>query len=139
MSGQAGRDVLIRLGDGASPEGFVTVAGIRTKTFNLKSPAADATAADSPEGWREMIAGAGVKSVSVKGAGVFKDGASDARLRQVFFAGEAVTAELVVPDFGRLSGPFIVDELKYGGSHDGEATMELALESAGLIGFAEIV
>jgi len=138
MSGQAGRDVLIRLGDGASPEGFVTVAGIRTKSFTLKSPAADATAADSPEGWREMIAGAGVKSISVKGAGVFKDAASDARLREIFFAGEAVSAELIVPDFGRLTGAFIVSELKYGGAHDGEATMELALESAGLISFAEI-
>lgn len=139
MSGQAGRDVLIRLGDGASPEGFVTVAGIRTKTFSLKAPAADATAADSPEGWREMIAGAGVKTVSVKGAGVFKDAASDARMRQVFFDGEAVNTELVVPDFGILSGAFIVDELKYGGAHDGEATMEITLESAGLISFAEIV
>ena len=138
MSGQAGRDVLIRLGDGASPEGFVTVAGIRTKSFTLKSPAADATAADSPEGWREMIAGAGMKSISVKGAGVFKDAASDARLREIFFAGEAVSAELILPDFGRLVGAFIVSELKYGGAHDGEATMELALESAGLISFAEI-
>lgn len=135
MAGQRGRDVLIRVGDGADPEAFVTVAGIRTKTFRLQAQSVDGTSADSEGGWQEIIAGAGVKSASVKGAGVFKDAASDARFRAAFFAGEAVSLELVVPDFGTLSGPFHIGELTYGGAHDGEATFEVTLSSAGAISF----
>lgn len=136
MSGQRGRDVLVRVGDGAVPESFVTVAGIRTKSLRLSAGSVDGTSAESPEGWREIIAGAGVKSAQVKGAGVFKDAASDARLRAVFFAGEAVNAELVVPDFGTLRGAFVIESLAYGGDHDGEASFEMTLASAGALSFA---
>lgn len=37
MSGQKGRDVLIKIGDGEDPEVFVTVAGIRAKTISLNA------------------------------------------------------------------------------------------------------
>lgn len=136
MTGQRGRDVLVRVGDGGVPEGFVTVAGLRTRTLRLSAGSVEATSADSPEGWRELLAGAGVKSAQVRGAGVFKDAASDARLRAAFFAGQAVNLELVIPDFGSLTGPFVIESLAYGGEHDGEATMEMTLASAGLISFA---
>jgi TP901-1 family phage major tail protein len=135
MSGQKGRDVLVRVGDGAVPERFVAVAGLRARTIRLSAGNVDATSADSPEGWRELIAGAGVKSAQVRGAGVFKDAQSDALMRAAFFAGRAVNLELVIPDFATLSGPFVIESLSYGGEHDGEATIEMGLASAGLIGF----
>lgn len=135
MAGQAGRDVLIKVGDGASPEGFATVAGIRTKTFTLSANAADATTADSEGGWRELLAGSGVKRVEVAGSGVFKDAASDARLRAALFGGSALNMQLVMPDFGVLGGPFVVSELSYGGEHDGEATFSVRLNSAGVVTF----
>ena len=77
---------IIKIGDGGAPESFVTVAGIRAKTISLNARAVDGTSGESPQAWRELIAGAGVKSASVSGAGVFKDAQSDAMLQQVFFA-----------------------------------------------------
>lgn len=136
MAGQAGCDVLIKAGDGGSPEAFATVAGVRTKTFTLSASAVDATTADSEDRWRELLSGSGVKRVEVSGAGVFKDAASDARLRAAFFGGEALSLQLVVPDFGVLSGRFVVSELSYGGEHDGEATFSVRLNSAGPVAFA---
>ncbi|MEQ1810693.1 MAG: phage major tail protein, TP901-1 family [Terricaulis sp.] len=135
MSGQKGRDVLIKIADG---EGFVTVAGIRAKTISLNARTVDGTSGESPEAWRELIAGAGVKSASVSGAGVFKDAGSDALIQQIFFTQAAATFQLVIPDFGTLSGPFLVEALDYSGDHDGEAAFAITLASAGALSFAAL-
>lgn len=136
MAGQKGRDVLIKIGDGDDPETFVTVAGVRAKTISLNARTVDGTSGESAEAWRELIAGAGVKSASVSGAGVFKDAASDAALQQCFFAQTARTFQLVIPDFGVLEGPFLVEALDYSGDHDGEAAFAVTLASAGVLAFA---
>jgi TP901-1 family phage major tail protein len=136
MAGQAGRDVLLKISDGATPPVFTTIAGLRAKTIALSARTVDATAADSPGAWRELLAGAGVKEASVSGSGVFKDAASDALVRGSFFAQDARVWRLVLPDFGTLEGPFQIAALEYGGAHDGEATFSMTLSSAGQIGFA---
>lgn len=136
MAGR-GRDVLIRIGDGGSPEGFVTVAGIRARTITLSAGLVDATTAESVDAWRVLIASAGVKRAEVAGSGVFADGASDARIRSAYFNGEAAAYRLVIADFGVLAGPFVIAELAYGGSHDDEATFSIRLASAGVITFEE--
>jgi len=135
MAGQKGRDVLIKIGDGGSPEAFVTVAGVRAKTISLNARTVDGTSGESTDAWRELIAGAGVKSASVSGAGVFKDASSDGLIQQAFFAQSAKTFELVVPGFGVLSGPFLIEALDYSGDHDGEAAFAITLASAGALTF----
>jgi TP901-1 family phage major tail protein len=133
MAGQKGRDVLLKIDDGAS--GFVTLAGIRASRIALSAGAVDGTALDSPEAWRELVAGAGVKAAKVTGRGVFKDAASDARMRAVFFAGETPEWRLVVPGFGVMVGAFLITELTWSGDYDGEAAFSVALESAGQVTF----
>ena len=138
MSGQKGRDVLIQIGDGAEPEVFTTIAGIRAKTISLNARTVDGTSGESVEAWRELIAGAGVKSASVSGAGVFKDAASDAMLRETFFAQAARSFQLVIPSFGTLAGSFLVESLDYAGDHDGEAAFAITLASAGVLSFTAL-
>ena len=72
---------------------------------------------------------------SLSGSGIFKDAASDASLRQVFFDCRIVAFQAVIPDFGIVTGPFQVTALEYGGEHNGEVTFEATLESAGALGF----
>lgn len=133
MGAQMGRDLLLKLD---SLTGFETVAGLRATRIALSSGMAETTTAESPGRWRELLAGAGVQSVSISGSGVFKDAASDARLREAFFAGTAPLCQIVIPDFGTLEGRFLISGIEYAGRHDGEATYEVTLESAGAIGFA---
>ena len=95
----------------------------------------DATSADSEGGWRELLAGTGVRSLRVRGRGVFKDAASDERMREVFFSGEISRWELIVPGLGALTGPLQIAELTWGGDHDGEAVFSVQLQSAGAISF----
>ncbi len=138
MSGQKGRDVLIKIGDGGGTEVFTTLAGIRAKTIALNARAVDGTSGESPSAWRELIAGAGVKTASVSGAGVFKDGAYDATLQALFFSQAARNFQLVIPGFGILQGPFLIEALDYSGDHDGEAAFAITLASAGAITFTAI-
>lgn len=135
MGVQRGKDILLKIGDGGSPEAFASVAGLRVRTISLNAKTVDATDADSAGRWRELLGGAGVKSASVSGAGVFRDAPSDAAVREAFFAQAARTWRLVVPEFGTLQGPFLVAALEYAGDHDGEATYALTLASAGEITF----
>ena len=135
MAGQRGRDVLIKISDGADPEGFVTLAGIRTSQLDLNQQPVDATSADSPFGWRELLAGAGLKTMRVRGQGLFKDAASDERMRSVFFAGTIARWQLIVPGLGSFTGPFQIAQMHWGGTHDGEATFSVDLQSAGELVF----
>ncbi len=136
MGAQKGKDLLVKIDDGAG--GFTTVAGLRTRQLAFNAETVDVTNAESAGRWRELLAGAGVRRAAISGAGVFKDEASDARLRQVFFDGEIRTYQVVVPDFGRIEGPFQVTSLEYRGDHAGEVTFDMSFESAGALSFTAV-
>ena len=133
MTAQRGRDLLLKIE--AAGGGFVTVAGLRSKKIAFNSDTADVTDAESAGRWRELIGGSGVQRAAVSGSGLFKDAQSDALIRTTFFAGAIARWQLSVPAFGTLEGQFQITALDYGGSHDGVVTFEIALESAGPIGF----
>ncbi|MDC7683676.1 phage major tail protein, TP901-1 family [Asticcacaulis sp. BYS171W] len=132
MALQKGRDMLLKIHDGTA---YVTVAGLRARTVSLNAKTVDVTDSQSPNGWRELMAGAGVKALSVSGSGVFKDAASDAIMREAFFAQTARNWQIIVPDFGQFSGAFLIASLDYAGDHDAEATFALTLASAGEVVF----
>ena len=136
MGAQKGKDLLVKIDDGAS--GFATVAGLRTRQLAFNAEMVDVTNAESAGRWRELLAGAGVRRAGITGSGVFKDEASDARMRQIFFDGDIRTYQVIVPDFGRIEGPFQIASLEYRGDHAGEVTFEMALESAGALAFVAV-
>ncbi|MFS8039222.1 phage major tail protein, TP901-1 family [Xanthobacter sp. AM11] len=132
MAAQKGKDLLLKMHDGTA---LVTVAGLRSRTLAFNAQSVDVTHADSAGRWRELLDGAGVKRASVSGSGVFKDAASDALVRQAFFSGALSPCQVVIPDFGTVSGPFQVTALEIGAEHDREVTFDLTLESAGELTF----
>jgi len=97
------------------------------------------TSLESEGGWRELLAGAGVRSVAISGAGVFKDASTDERARQIFFDSQTPEFQVIIPDFGVVQAPFQVTGLEYAGSHNGEATYEVSLASAGSAAFTAAV
>jgi TP901-1 family phage major tail protein len=135
MVAQKGKDLLLKI-DSDGLGNFVTVAGLRSKRIAFNSQTVDVTDADSAGRWRELLAGSGVQRAAISGSGIFKDAQSDATIRARFFASEIADWQLAVPDFGTVEGSFQITSLDYTGSHDGEVTFEVALESAGPISFA---
>ncbi len=134
MAAQSGKDMLLKL-DQTGSGSFVTVAGLRTRSLAFNAAAIDVTDAESAGRWRELLAGGGIKRAAVAGSGIFKDQASDAAIRSLFFAGTIRDWQLVLPDFGIVEGPFQIVALEFAADHAGEVTFELALESAGELAF----
>lgn len=134
MTAQKGKDLLLKI-DSDGEGTFVTVAGLRSRQISFNAETVDISNADSAGRWRELLEGAGVKRASVSGSGIFKDAATDATARQVFFDGTIRNWQVIVPDFGTLAGPFQMTALQYAGEHNGEVSYEMSLESAGEIGF----
>ena len=149
MAAQKGSALLIKIGDGNSPESFTTVGGLRSNSISLNDEAVDVTTMDS-SGHRALLAGGGVNSVSVSGSGVFTDAASETDLKTAYFAQQNTSDgstpqtaafknfQIIVPDFGTFTGSFMIASLEYAGEYNGEVTYSVTLESAGFITFAAV-
>ena len=70
MPAQKGKDLLIKIDDGAG--GFATVAGLRARQLAFNAEAVDVTHAESAGRWRELLAGPGVRHAAVSSAGVLR-------------------------------------------------------------------
>src|SRR3954464_13329316 len=137
MAAQSGKDMLLKL-DQTGSGSFLTVAGLRTRSLALNAAAIDVTDAESAGRWRELLDGGGIRRAAVSGSGIFKDSASHAKVRELFFAGTIRDWQLILPDFGVIEGPFQITALEFSADHAGEATFDIALESAGQLGFSAI-
>ena len=137
MAAQNGKDLLIKL-DLTGAGQFETIAGLRATRVSFNAESVDVTSLESQGGWRELLSGAGVKSASISGSGVFKDTDTDERARQIFFDGITPNFQVIIPDFGIVSGAFQVTSLEYAGAHNGEATYEMSLASAGALDFVAL-
>lgn len=138
MAVQAGKDLLVKV-DMSTDGNFETIAGLRATRISFNAEAVDVTALDSSGGWRELLAGAGVRSAAISGSGVFRDEATDERARQLLFDGLTPDFQVIIPDFGTVQGPFQVTSLEYAGQLNGEATYELSLASAGELQFIPVI
>ena len=137
MAAQNGRDLLIKMdmtGNGA----FETIAGLRASRLSFNAETIDVTSLESQGGWRELLGGAGMRSASISGSGVFRDANTDGRARQIFFDAEVPRFQVVIPDFGTVEGPFQITALEYAGSYNGEATYEVTMASAGALTFVAL-
>ena len=137
MAVQNGKDLLIKVdlvGDGQ----FVTVAGLRATRISFNAETVDVTSLESQGGWRELLAGAGVRSASISGSGVFRDANTDERARQIFFDGQVPRFQVIIPNFGVIEGPFQISAIEYAGSYNGEATYDMTMASAGVLTFTAL-
>jgi TP901-1 family phage major tail protein len=132
MAAEKGSAFLLKVGNGASPPVYTTVAGMRTTQMSVNGEAVNVTSKDSG-GWRELLSGAGVRSVSVGASGIFTGSASEVRLRGNALAGLIDDYELSFESGERMRGRFVVTRLDYAGDYNGERNYSLSLESSGQV------
>lgn len=132
MTAQKGSAFLLKIADGAEPPAYATVAGLRTTQMSINGDTVVVTSKDSG-GWRELLSGAGIRSVSVGAAGIFLGSTAEAALRAHALAGTLEDYELSFEDGEKLRGRFLVQRLDYAGDFNGERNYTLQLESSGAV------
>jgi TP901-1 family phage major tail protein len=130
MAAEKGSAFLLKVGNGAQPPVFSTVAGMRTTQMSVNGEAVNVTSKESG-GWRDLLSGAGVRSVSVAASGIFTGSAEELRVKANALGGLVDDYELSFESGERLRGRFLVTRLDYSGDYDGERNYALSLESSG--------
>ncbi len=129
MAAERGSAFLLKLG-GGSPATYATVAGLKTTQLTVNGDPVAITNKDSG-GWRELLGGAGVRSVSVAASGIFTGSAAETRVRGLALTGAIEAYELSFESGEKMRGSFLVTRLEYAGDFNGERNYTLALESSG--------
>jgi len=130
MPAESGSAFLLKVGDGTDTPVYSTVAGLRTTQLSIAGELVAITNKDSG-GWRELLSGAGTRSVSVAGSGVFTGSSAEARLKTNALAGTIDDYRLSFESGDTITGRFLLTKLDYSGDFNGERAYTLALESSG--------
>ncbi len=135
MTAQKGSLVLLKVGNGATPtETFTTVGGLRANSFTHNNQAVDTTNKDSGA-WRQLLDGAGTRSITISGSGVFTDVASEETVRGFAMGNQIKNYQMTFGNGDSMTGPFQITSYQRSGNYNGEETYALALASAGTVTF----
>jgi TP901-1 family phage major tail protein len=132
MAIEKGSAFLLKIGNGAAPLVFTTVAGLRTTQMSVNAETVVVTNQGSG-GWRELLSGAGVRSVSLSGSGVFTGSVAEGRVKANALAGVIDDYRISFESGETVTGRFLITRLDYAGDFNGERTYTLALESSGAV------
>lgn len=132
MTAQKGSAFLLKISDGTQPPAYETVAGLRTTQMSINGDTVVVTHKQSG-GWRDLLSGAGTRSVSVSASGIFLGSTAENTIRSHALAGALADYELSFEDGEKLRGRFLVQRLDYAGDFNGERNYTLQLESSGAV------
>lgn len=123
----AGRLMLIKIGDGGSPEQFTTVACQRGGSNSQSTESIEVSSKESR--WRQLIGG-GVSGLSITASGLIANAASQ-RLLANLAAQDAVRSfQIIFADGQTLTGPFKVESWGAQGEYNAAQQYELTLQGA---------
>lgn len=118
-------------------EVFKTIGGLRAATVTMNSEGVEKTNYGSNQ-YREYIDGAGIKSMSVSGDGVYNSKANYRALETAWLANALVCLAFVEVVSGRIyNACFKITSLEASAEYNGEATFSMASESSGTIAIAQ--
>ena|SRR6478609_4250474 len=132
MPAEKGSAFLLKISDGAATPTYRTVAGLRTTQLQINGSLVEITSKSSP-GWRELLPGAGSRSMSVSAAGIFLGSQAEGQMRDAVLAGSLNDYELSFESGDKLRGQFLIQRLDYAGDFNGERTYTVQLESSGAV------
>lgn len=127
-----GRDFVLKIGDGGSPEAFSTVAGLRSTGLTINNNPVDITNVAS-EGFQELLADGGVQSFEFRGQGIV---VSDADMQALADQARLRTTKSyqITSAFGdTFEGSLIIASFERSGSYDGAEEFTVTLQSTGSI------
>jgi TP901-1 family phage major tail protein len=136
MGAQSGILVLIKVGNGAGPEVFTTVGGLQASSIKLDNQAFDTSNVISGN-WRQLLANAGISSITISGGGIFTDAASEKTVRGYAFSNSINNYQFVFANGDYLTGAFQIVSYERDGNYNDVETYSITLDSAGAISFTK--
>lgn len=112
--------------------GGVTLGSLRMIRMELAGQKVEANTVASA-GWRVLLSGAGIKSLSINAEGVFSDTAVEEALQGYAFDQTARNYQLLFGNGDTLTGLFVISSYERRGQVSGEEGFSVVLESAGVI------
>jgi TP901-1 family phage major tail protein len=132
MPVEKGSAFLLKIGNGAVTPVYTTIAGLRTTQMSINGEPVNITHKGSG-GWRELLSGAGVRSISVAASGIFTGSAAETRAKSTAMTGILDDFELLFEGGEYFRGKFLIARLEYAGDYNGERTYAMTLESSGAV------
>lgn len=134
---QLGRLLLIKIGDGASPELFKNLCGLTTRSFNMSANEVDTTIVDciNPAAAPQKTAEPGIKSRTFSGSGKYVSGANTTKFIQHVTDATTFNAEVVVPGLGSFTGAWFVSDFEFSGETEGNMDFSGSFVAAGPLAF----
>jgi TP901-1 family phage major tail protein len=130
MPSQKGRDLLLKIGNGATPEIFTTIAAARTVDVRLNNQVIDITALNS-NGAQQGSTDAGIQSLTIQLDGLFKDAAAEELLRLAAFNRSENNYLMIYPNGDQMTFKGLVLNYQRGGSYDGLESFSVTLQRSG--------
>ncbi|QGA55865.1 phage tail tube protein [Brucella sp. 2280] len=134
---QIGRLLLIKIGNGESPEVFNNLCGLTTRSFNMSANEVDTTTTNcqNPEETPQRTAEPGIKNRTFSGQGQFIAGSNNTAFVQHVNDATKFNAQVVVPGLGSYTGPWFVSEFELTGEMEGNMTFNATFVAAGALTF----
>lgn len=138
MAGQQiGRLLLIKIGDGGSPENFSNLCGLKTRSFNLSANEVDTTIPDcnNPGGAVQKTAEPGIVNRTFNGSGAFVSGTTQATLMGHVRGATVFNAQVIVPGEGVYEGSWMVSDFEFSSEVEGNMEFSATFSAAGPLTF----
>lgn len=111
-------------------EAFKTVGGLRSKSWSFNAESVDATHHGTNQ-WKKLLSGAGLRSVSVSGDGVYSSEVNYRAMEADAYAGLLVCLALVEVVTGRIyTGCFKISSLEVSGDYNAEGAFSMSADSS---------
>lgn len=131
----AGKDLLLKLGNGNSPQTYTTIAAQRSTSLTINNEVIDVTDKDDSR-WMKKIEG-GLRSMSLSCSGLVNDSASAVTLTNIAVQGKIHEFQIVFADGQTFTGPFLLTSFEASGEHTDAQQYSITLESAGDIDYSD--
>ncbi len=132
QSARTGRSLLLYDGTGG---GATLIAAMRTTSFTIQGATVDVTDKSSTGQYRELLAGAGVVSVSVSARGLLSGSTQTQTLVTRAISRTVDSYKIAFDNGDTLEGPFQLVQFEAAGNYNDEQTYQLSLESGGSLTF----
>lgn len=134
---QLGRLLLIKLGDGADPETFNNLCGLKDRSFDLSANSVDTTkpSCTNPGGPVQKTGRPGIVSRTFQGSGTFVSSAAMKSFMVHVVDATVFNAQVIVPGLGTFEGSFFVTSFQASGDMENDLQFSATFEAAAALTF----